>query len=86
MPLSTPCPVCSRGVYTDLDAPMAKRGTDNPARHSCVDNGTWRDRRRFGGDPSRLRERLRAADASVLERWPRVAELQRRVEAGEPLT
>lgn len=58
MAMSSPCPVCASGVYTQLDAPMSKMGTVNPARHSCVKNGTWKDKTRFGGSVSRLRDKL----------------------------
>ena len=85
MPISTPCPVCSHGVYSDPAAPMARRGTDNPARHSCVDNGTWKDRTRFGGSTSALKQRLREVADESLQGWPRVLELKRLVERGEPL-
>lgn len=85
MALASPCPVCSRGVYTDPAAPMAKAGSVNAANHSCVDNGTWRDRTRFGGSPARLRQRLLDTPARSLDAWPRVAELRRRAEKGEAL-
>ena len=85
MPLSTPCPVCSTGVYTDLDAPMARRGTDNPGRHSCIDNDTWRSRLRFGGSPAALKQRLRDVSEERLSDWPRVLQLKQKVDRGDPL-
>ncbi len=85
MPVSTPCPVCSTGVYSDPDAPMATRGTDNPQRHSCVDNGTWKARTRFGGSPSRLMQKLRDTPTDRLAGWPRVLQLKVLVDAGQPL-
>ena len=77
MAMTTACPVCSTGVYSDAQAPMSNMGSVNPAKHSCVDNGTWRDRTRFGGSVARLRSRLLATPDEKLADWPRVAELKR---------
>ena len=79
------CPVCSHGVYTDPSAPMAKAGSVNPANHSCVKTGTWKDKLRFGGSVSRLKQRLLDTSDEMLAAWPKVLELKRRAEAGEPL-
>ena len=80
------CPVCSIGVYTDANAPMSKSGTANPATHSCVETGTWRERTRFGGTVERLRSRLLATHDEALVAWPRVAALKERAAEHQPLT
>lgn len=85
MAFTSGCPVCSIGVYTDTSAPMAKAGSVNPARHSCVDNDTWRQRSRFGGSLSRLRQRLLDTPEDALASWPRVAELKARAGSGADL-
>lgn len=85
MAFTSPCPVCSRGVYTDPAAPMAKAGSVNAANHSCIDNDTWRQRSRFGGSVARLRQQLVDTPDELLTAWPGVAELKARAVAGRPL-
>lgn len=86
MAMRTPCPVCSTGVYTDLRAPMAKDGTENPEHHSCVDNGTWRGRNRFGGSIAALRQQLVETPPEKLVGWPKVQVLKEKAERGEAFT
>lgn len=85
MTFTAGCPVCSVGVYTDPAAPMARTGSINPERHSCVDNDTWRQRNRFGGSVTRLRQRLMESPDELLAGWPRVAELKARALDGQKL-
>jgi hypothetical protein len=85
MAFASPCPVCSRGVYIDSSAPIAKACSVNTADHACTDNATWRDRTRFGGGVSRLRARLVDIPHDVLAAWPEIAALKVKALAGESL-
>jgi hypothetical protein len=80
------CPVCSSGVYTDPAAPISTVGSPNPAMHSCVKTGTWRDRTRFGGSVANLRSRLLETPDEALVGWPKVAALKVIAQKGGSLT